>query len=77
LTTKLDNPDQGNPEKALNDSLEKLQTSYLDLWLMHWPAPHIREPLGPDYSIDWLDTWKTMEKLYKENPDKIKAIGML
>lgn len=31
LTTKLDNPDQGNPELALKTSLEKLGTSYLDL----------------------------------------------
>ena len=31
LTTKLDNPDQKDPEKALFTSLEKLQTPYLDL----------------------------------------------
>lgn len=27
------------------------------------------------FQIDWLDTWKEMEKLYKANPDKLKAIG--
>lgn len=74
LTTKLDNPDQGRPAEALEDSLKKLQTTYLDLWLMHWPAPMTREG-GPDHSIDWLDTWKAMEKLYEAHPDKIKAIG--
>ncbi len=31
LTTKLDNPDQKEPEKALFASLEKLETDYLDL----------------------------------------------
>ena len=31
MTTKLDNPDQKNPEKALNDSLKALDTPYLDL----------------------------------------------
>jgi glycerol 2-dehydrogenase (NADP+) len=31
LTTKLDNPDQKNPDQALEDSLSKLGTTYLDL----------------------------------------------
>jgi len=75
LTTKLDNPDQGRPAEALEDSLRKLGTSYLDLWLMHWPAPMTREG-GPDHSIDWLDTWKAMEKLYQEHPEKLRAIGV-
>lgn len=49
---------------------------------MHWPAPmttspETGKPDGPDRSIDWIDTWKAMEKLYKENPNKLKAIGML
>ncbi|KIY47425.1 Aldo/keto reductase [Fistulina hepatica ATCC 64428] len=65
LTTKLDNPDQRQPRTALETSLAKLDTPYLDLWLMHWPASH-----------DWLDAWKEMEKLYKEFPNKIKAIGV-
>lgn len=75
LTTKLDNPDQGRAEAALNDSLSKLGTSYLDLWLMHWPAPMTRDGKA-DHSIDWLDTWKEMERLYKAHPDKLRAIGV-
>ncbi|KAL1742545.1 NADP-dependent oxidoreductase domain-containing protein [Schizophyllum fasciatum] len=75
LTTKLDNPDQKNPEKALFDSLKALDTPYLDLWLMHWPAPMF-DGSTPDKSIDWLDTWKEMERLYKAYPDKLKAIGV-
>lgn len=31
LTTKLDNPDQRNPTAALESSLKKLDTSYIDL----------------------------------------------
>jgi glycerol 2-dehydrogenase (NADP+) len=31
LTTKLNNNDHGDPEGALNRSLEKLETTYLDL----------------------------------------------
>jgi len=76
LTTKLDNPDHARAADALRDSLRNLDTSYIDLWLMHWPAPMTKNSQGPDKSLDWIDTWKSMEKLYKENPNKIKAIGV-
>lgn len=43
---------------------------------MHWPAPMTEDAHGKaDKSLDWLDTWKTMEKLYQAHPDKLKAIG--
>ncbi|KAJ7461860.1 Aldo keto reductase [Mycena galericulata] len=77
LTTKLDNPDQKDPAAALESSLKKLNTDYLDLWLMHWPAPMTKDtPAVADKTHDWLDTWKEMEKLYKAHPDKLKAIGV-
>jgi len=75
LTTKLDNPDQKRAPEALEDSLRKLDTPYLDLWLMHWPAPMTKE-MKADTTHDWLDTWKSMEKLYEAHPDKLKAIGV-
>ncbi|PBK89944.1 Aldo/keto reductase [Armillaria gallica] len=75
LTTKLDNPDQKDPEVALKYSLEQLGTDYLDLWLMHWPAPMF-DGKTPDKSINWLDTWKKMEEIYKKHPEKVKAIGV-
>ncbi|KIK50760.1 hypothetical protein GYMLUDRAFT_51027 [Collybiopsis luxurians FD-317 M1] len=75
LTTKLNNPDMGRSKEALEYSLKQLDTPYLDLWLMHWPAPMTSNG-GPDKSIDWLDTWHEMEKLYKAHPDKLKAIGV-
>lgn len=30
----------------------------------------------PDREVDWLDVYKEVEKIYRENPDKIKAIGV-
>jgi len=36
ITTKLNNSDHGIVEAALLSSLEKLNTPYIDLWLMHW-----------------------------------------
>jgi len=75
LTTKLNNTDHKDPEQALFDSLKKLNTPYLDLWLMHWPAPMTAGGKA-DKSHNWLDTWKSMEQVYKNHPDKVKAIGV-
>lgn len=74
LTTKLNNTDHKNAEAALETSLKNLGTDYLDLWLMHWPAPMANGKA--DKSTDWLDTWKSMEKLFKEHPNKLRAIGV-
>jgi diketogulonate reductase-like aldo/keto reductase len=38
VTTKLPGNDAGNPEGTLAESLRRLQVSYLDLWLIHWPT---------------------------------------
>ncbi|RDX51750.1 Aldo/keto reductase [Lentinus brumalis] len=75
LTTKLNNPDQRNVASALDASLKALDTPYLDLWLMHWPCPMTKEG-GADKERDWRDTWRDMEKVYKEHPEKVKAIGV-
>ncbi|NQU98882.1 aldo/keto reductase [Candidatus Woesearchaeota archaeon] len=63
ITTKLWNDDQDDPEKALNESLRKLQTNYVDLYMMHWPVEETR-----------IKAWKVMEKLYKEG--KCRSIGV-
>ena len=52
-------------EKAFYESLDKLQTDYVDLYLIHWP--------NHDYQIN-LQTWRLFEKLYEAG--KIKAIGV-
>lgn len=64
LTTKVWNSDQGYEStlKAFETSLQKLQTDYLDLYLIHWPKTLNKE------------TWRAMEKLYKEG--RIRAIGV-
>ncbi|MEB7780704.1 aldo/keto reductase [Mammaliicoccus fleurettii] len=67
ITTKLWNDFQGYEEtiKAFNDSLESLQLTYIDMYLIHWPCPE--DEL-------FIETYKAMEQLYKEG--KIKAIGV-
>ena len=59
-----------NAKKAFNASLERLQTDYLDLYLIHWPRPNTEDP-------DWkeldLETWRALEELYAQG--KIRALG--
>jgi methylglyoxal/glyoxal reductase len=64
LTSKIWNTDQGyhSTIKAFETSLEKLQTNYLDLYLIHWPQQQTPE------------TWKAMEELYRKG--QAKAIGV-
>lgn len=59
ITTKLWNQEirNHNEENALRQSLEKLGTDYVDLYLIHWP---VREEQG------YLRAWKKMEKFNKE-----------
>lgn len=57
--------------QSFEESLKKLQTDYLDLFLIHWP-----NPLG--FRENWeqanADTWRAFEELYESG--KIKAIGV-
>ena len=39
ITTKLPPGKAGQERKTLNASLRALGTSYVDLWLVHWPPP--------------------------------------
>lgn len=65
ITTKVWNDDEGYDStlRAFDRSLEKLQTDYVDLYLIHWP---IREKR--------LDTWRALEKLYAGG--RTRAIGV-
>ena len=74
LTTKLNNTEHADPLAGLEKSLAALETPYLDLWLMHWPAP--MKDGKADKEHDWRDTWRAMEKVFKEHPEKVKAIGV-
>lgn len=64
ITTKIWHTDHGYEEakKACEESLRKLQTDYIDLYLIH-------QNIG-----DIFGTWKALEELYKEG--KVKAIGV-
>lgn len=62
VTTKL-YPDQyGNPEKAINDSLKRLDTGYIDLLLLHHPGRND------------VKAYKAMEKAVRQG--KVRSIGL-
>lgn len=65
ITSKVWNTEQGYKTTidAFYESLEKLQTSYLDLYLIHWPK-----------GSRSVETWKALEELYAKG--EIKAIGI-
>ncbi len=44
ITTKLPPGKAGQERRTLNASLRALGTSYVDLWLVHWPPPPGRSP---------------------------------
>ena len=57
--------------QAFERSLKRLQTEYLDLYLIHWPKADEEDPMWKQKVID---TWRTMEELVDEG--KVKAIGL-
>ncbi len=65
ITTKVWNSHQGfdSTIHACKGSLGRLGLSYVDLYLIHWPAQRLNN-----------DTWRAMVKLYTEG--KARAIGV-
>lgn len=57
--------------EAFEESMKKLGLSYLDLYMIHWPAV-------AKWHDDWRQinagTWRALEQLYKEG--RVKAIGV-
>ncbi len=64
LTSKVWNDEQGYSSTltSFSRSLERLGTTYLDLYLVHWPRPETPE------------TWRAIERLYAEGV--VRAIGV-
>ncbi|KAK3323862.1 NADP-dependent oxidoreductase domain-containing protein [Cercophora scortea] len=75
LTTKLDNPWHKRVAEAIDRSLENLGTSYVDLYLMHWPCSSDPDDMSRVFDDwDYVDTWREMQKLV--GTGKVKNIGV-
>lgn len=73
VTTKLSNDFRGREEtlQAFEDSLKRLQMDYVDLFLIHWPAP---KKYRENYVELNNETYAAMEELYALG--KIRALGV-
>ena len=67
ISTKLWNKDQGkeNTKKAIEKTLERLDTEYIDLYLIHWPCPE---------SNLFIESYKVLEEYYEKGI--LKSIGV-
>ncbi len=65
VTTKLWNRDHGYEAalRAFDESVTRLGLSYVDLYLIHWPVPRLRD-----------ETWRAMERILKEG--RARAVGV-
>lgn len=66
VTTKVWTTDLGyeKTKQAFQESLDRLQLDYVDLFLLHWPK---------SYQLN-RESWKALEELYFEG--KVRAIGL-
>jgi len=67
LTTKVWNDDQGfeSTLRAMDASLKRLGTGYVDLYLIHWPSA---------FRGKYVETWKALVRLREEG--KARSIGV-
>jgi 2,5-diketo-D-gluconate reductase A len=67
VTTKVWNDDQGRDRtlRAFERSLQRLGLDYVDLYLIHWPAP------GRDL---YVETWRTLTELKRDG--RAHSIGV-
>ncbi len=73
LTTKLWNSVRGYDQTiaAVKESLAKLGTDYLDLYLIHWPNPAQYRPNWAEHNAQ---SYRAMEQLHRDG--LLRAIGV-
>lgn len=69
VTSKLNNgfhkPDDAR--RAFDETLKKLDSDYVDLFLIHWPLPTL-------YDGDYVSTWKVFEEFARDG--RARSIGV-
>jgi len=76
ITSKLSPRNHGFDAciKSVHNSLKLLQTSYLDLYLIHWPGASGKKVDDPNNATLRRESWKALEECYREG--LVKAIGV-
>ncbi|MFP7696983.1 aldo/keto reductase [Trueperella sp. LYQ143] len=69
ITTKLNTPNHlpDDVRRTFTQSLQDLQTSYVDLFLIHWPMPMY-------YNSDFVTTFRVMEEFLADG--RARTIGV-
>ncbi|KAI0347095.1 Aldo/keto reductase [Trametopsis cervina] len=86
ITTKLPWHRHGREEESITQSLNNLDTDYVDLWLMHWPQAivtlddklqTVNDERGVPKTFDhpFTKTWAAMEEIYRKSK-RVRAIGV-
>ena len=65
ITTKLWNDDQADAAAAIDKSLARLGTDYVDLYLIHWPSPE---------RDTYVDAWRALASIQESG--KARSIGV-
>ena len=76
ITSKLAPKDQGAEaaRRAIQESLAKLNTDYLDLYLIHWPGVQKVDPKDAQNREFRQQSWKVLEEFHARGV--LKSIGV-
>merc|ERR1719423_261172 len=67
ITSKLHprNQNYDAAKKAVTESLEQLETEFIDLYLIHWPGTSKLKPEDPMNAENRRTSWEALEEAYK------------
>ncbi len=68
--------DKKNLDKAVDDSLKRLKTDYIDLYQLHWPERKVPKFGVLDFQYDPNDNWTAIEEVL-ENLDRLVKAGKI
>ena len=68
--------DRKNMDRAIDDSLKRLKSDYIDLYQLHWPERKVPKFGILDFEYDPRDNWTAIEDVL-ENLDRLVKAGKI